>query len=62
MCAQCLEDDWTVWNFNRKKYHDSKSSDNNFISVPKFKNVYHICVKRFMNMPFLQCDCCFYER
>jgi hypothetical protein len=62
MCAQCLEDDWMVWNFNRKKYHDSKSSDNNFLSVPKFKNVYHVRVKRFMNMTFLRCDCCFYER
>ena len=52
MCAQCLEDDRMVCNFNRKKYHDSKSSDNNFLSVAKFKNVYHIRVKRFMNMPF----------
>jgi hypothetical protein len=62
MCVQCLEDDWMVWNFNRKKSYDSKSSDHNSLIVPKFKNVYHVCVKRFMNMPFLQCDCHFYER
>ena len=62
MCAQCLEDDWMVWNFNRKKSYDSKSSDHNSLIVPKFKNVYHVRVKRFMNMPFLRCDCHFYER
>lgn len=62
MCVQCLEDDWMVWHLNHKKSYDSKSSDHNSLIVPKFKNVYHVRVKRFMNMPFLRCDCCFYER
>jgi hypothetical protein len=62
MCVQCSEDDWMVWNFNHERSYDSKSSDHNSLIVPKFKNVYHVRVKRFMNMPFLQCDCGFYER
>ncbi len=52
MCVQWSEDDWMVWNFNRKKSYDSKSSDHNSLIMSKFKNVYHVCVKRFMNMPF----------
>ncbi len=62
MCVQCLEDDWMVWHLNHKKSYDSKSSDYNSLIVPKFRNVYHARVKRFMNMPFLRCDCHFYER
>ncbi len=35
MCVQCSEDDWMVWNFNRKKSYDSKSSDHNSLIIPK---------------------------
>jgi hypothetical protein len=30
--------------------------------VPKFLNVFHVRLKRFLGIPFLRCDCLFYER
>jgi hypothetical protein len=58
-CVQCLEDDWMVWNF----YYDSSKSNNNIAEmVPKFLNVFHVCLTRFLGVPFFRCDCLFYER
>jgi hypothetical protein len=48
-----------VWNF----YYDSSKLENTVAEiVPKFHNVYHVCLKRFLGIPFLRCDCLFYER
>ena len=58
-CVQCLEDDWMVWNF----YYDLSTLKNTVAEmVPKFHNVYHVCLKRFLEILFLRCDCLFYER
>ncbi len=58
-CVQCSEDDWMVLNF----YHDkSKIIDNIAGMVPKFLNVYHVRLKNILNIPFLRCDCLFYNR
>ena len=58
-CVQCLEDDWMVWNFH---YDLSKINNNIEGMVPKFLNVFHVRLKRFLGIPFLRCDCLFYER
>jgi len=58
-CVQCSEDDWMVWNF----YYDLSKLKNTVAEmVPKFHNVYHVCLKRFLEILFLRCDCLFYER
>ena len=58
-CVQCSEDDWMVWIF----YYDLSNLENNIAEmVPKFLNVYHVCLKRFLGIPFFRCDCLFYER
>ena len=59
-CVQCLEYDWMIWNFY---YNKSKTTDD--IAgrmVPKFLNVFHIRLERFLNIPFFGCDCLFYDR
>jgi hypothetical protein len=58
-CVQCSEDDWMVWNFY---YDPSKIKDNIADMVPKFLNVFHVCLKRLLGIPFLRCDCLFYDR
>ena len=58
-CVQCLEDDWMVWNFN---YDSSKINNDIEGMVPKFLNVFHVRLKRFLGIPFFRCDCLFYER
>ena len=58
-CVQCSEDDWMVWNF----YYDwSNIKDNIADMVPKFLNVFHVCLKRLLGIPFFRCDCLFYDR
>jgi hypothetical protein len=58
-CVQCSEDDWMVWNF----YYDSSKIENDIEGmVPKFLNVFHVCLKRFLGIPFFRCDCLFYKR
>ena len=47
-----------VWIF----YYDLSNLENNIAEmVPKFLNVYHVCLKRFLGIPFFRCDCLFYE-
>ena len=58
-CVQCSEDDWMVWNFH---YDLSKINNNIEGMVPKFLNVFHVRMKRFLGIPFLRCDCLFYKR
>jgi len=58
-CVQCSEDDWMVWNFH---YDLSKINNNIEGMVPKFLNVFHVRMKRFLGIPFFRCDCLFYER
>ena len=58
-CVQCSEDDWMVWNFH---YDPSSIQDNIDDMVPKFLNVFHVCLKRLLGIPFLRCDCLFYDR
>jgi len=58
-CVQCSEDDWMVWNV----YYDPSSIQYNIADmVPKFLNVFHVCLKRLLGIPFLRCDCLFYDR
>ena len=58
-CVQCSEDDWMVWNF----YFDpSNIKDNIADMVPKFLNVFHVCLKRSLSIPFFRCDCLFNDR
>jgi hypothetical protein len=58
-CVQCSEDDWMVWNF----YYDPSSIQDNIADmVPRFLNVFHVCLKRLLGIPFLRCDCLFYDR
>jgi len=48
-----------VWIF----YYDLSNLENNIAEmVPKFFNVYHVCLKRFLGIPFFRYDCLFYER
>ena len=57
-CVQCSDDDWMVWNF----YYDSTTLDDDISGMaPKFLNVFHVRVKRFLSTPFLRCDCLFFE-
>ena len=57
-CVQCSEDDWMVWNF----YNDTcKINENIAEMVPKFLNVFHVRLKRFLGVPYLRCDCRFYD-
>ena len=57
-CVQCSDDDWMVWNF----YYDSSKIDYDISGMaPKFLNVFHVRVKRFLSTPFLRCDCLFFE-
>jgi len=58
-CVQFCEDSWMTWNFyiNRSKIRDDIEE-----MVPKFLNVYHVCLKRLRGVPFLECSCQFYER
>ena len=58
-CVQCSEDDWMVWNFF---YDKSKIIDNIAGMVPKFLNVYHVRLKKTLNITFFRCDCLFYDR
>jgi hypothetical protein len=58
-CVQCSEDDWMVWNLY---YYPSSIQDNIDDMVPKFLNVFHVCLKRLLGIPFLRCDCLFYDR
>jgi len=58
-CVQCSEDDWMVWNFY---YDPSKIKDNIADMVPKFLNVFHVCLKRLLGIPFFRCDCLLYDR
>jgi hypothetical protein len=58
-CVQCSDDDWMVWNF----YYDSSKIDDDISGMaPKFLNVFHVRLKRFLSTPFLRCDCLFFER
>ena len=57
-CVQCSDDDWMVWNF----YYDATTLDNDISGMaPKFLNLFHVRVKRFLSTPFLRCDCLFFE-
>jgi len=57
-CVQCSDDDWMVWNF----YYDSSKIDDDISGmVPKFLNVFHVRVKRFLSTPFLRCGCLFFK-
>ena len=57
-CVQCSDDDWMVWNF----YYDaSKLNDDISGMAPKFLNVFHVRLKRFLSTPFLRCGCLFFE-
>jgi hypothetical protein len=44
-CVQISEDNWMVWNFYQR---ESTIDDRIEEMVPKFLNVYHICLKRFL--------------
>ncbi len=57
-CVQVSKDKWTVWNF----YQNKSTMDENIEGmVPKFLNVYHVCLKQFLQVPFLRCDCLHYD-
>jgi hypothetical protein len=58
-CVQISEDNWMVWNFHQ---HESTIDDNIEGMVPKFLNVYHVFLKRFLQVPFLRCECLLYDR
>jgi len=58
-CVQCSEDDWMVWNFY---YDKSKLTDHIAGMVPKFLNVYHVWLKKTLNIQSFHCDCLFYDR
>ena len=58
-CVQCSEDDWMVWNFY---YDKSKIIDNIAGMVPKFLYVFHVRLKKMLNIPFFWCDCLFYDK
>jgi hypothetical protein len=48
-----------VW----KIYYDkSKTTDNIAGMAPTFLNVFHVRLKRILNIPFFRCDCLFYDR
>jgi hypothetical protein len=58
-CVQVSEDNWMVWNL----YHNKSTMDENIeCMVPKFLNVYNVCLKRFIQVQFLRCDCLLYDR
>jgi hypothetical protein len=58
-CVQVSKDNWMVWIF----YQNKSTMDENFVGrVPKFLNVYNLCLKQFLQVPFLRCDCLLYDR
>jgi hypothetical protein len=58
-CVQFCEDSWMTWNFYN---NPSEIWGDIEEMVPKFLNVYHVCLKRLRGVPFLKCNCQFYER
>jgi hypothetical protein len=59
-CVQTSKDEWIMWKFPERIHR--KTNQDLDIEIPKFLNVYQVRMRTFLDVSFLDCDCCFYER
>jgi hypothetical protein len=59
-CVQTSKDEWIMWEFPETiRPNTNQDLD---IEIPKFLNVFQVHMRTFLDVSFLDCDCCFYER
>jgi hypothetical protein len=66
-CVQTSKDEWIMWLFPKRlfpmrKLTKTKNDQGLELEIPNFLNVYQVRVRTFLDLTFLHCDCCYYER
>lgn len=59
-CVQTSRDEWIMWKFPERIHR--KTNQYVDMEIPKFLNVFQVRMRTLLDVSFLDCDCCFYER